>query len=83
MSKINPEYLCPGCMAVLDEPDLPCPLCGFDKKTYSPSPRSLRPFTKLNIFLLSWLHVILHKEILLQYFQERLMIYIVTVLRNI
>ena len=48
MSKINPEYLCPGCMAVLDEPDLPCPLCGFDKKTYSPSPRSLRPFTKLN-----------------------------------
>ncbi|MBQ3583205.1 MAG: protein kinase, partial [Lachnospiraceae bacterium] len=48
MSKINPDYLCPGCMAVLDEPDLPCPLCGFDKSTYSPSPRSLRPFTKLN-----------------------------------
>ena len=48
MSKINPECLCPGCMAVLDEPDLPCPLCGFDKSTYSPSPRSLRPFTKLN-----------------------------------
>ena len=48
MSKINPEYLCPGCMAVLDEPDLPCPLCGFDKTTYSSSPRSLRPFTKLN-----------------------------------
>lgn len=48
MSKINPEYLCPGCMAVLDEPDLPCPLCGFDKATYSSSPRSLRPFTKLN-----------------------------------
>lgn len=48
MSKINPDYLCPGCMAVLDEPDLPCPLCGFDKNTYSPSPRSLRPFTKLN-----------------------------------
>ncbi len=48
MSKINPDYLCPGCMAVLDEPDLPCPLCGFDKKTYSPSPRSLQPFTKLN-----------------------------------
>lgn len=48
MSKINPDYLCPGCMAVLDEPDLPCPLCGFDKSTYSPSPRSLRPFTRLN-----------------------------------
>lgn len=48
MSKINPDYLCPGCMAVLDEPDLPCPLCGFDKNTYSPSPRSLRPFTILN-----------------------------------
>lgn len=48
MSKINPECLCPGCMAVLDEPDLPCPLCGFDKSTYSSSPRSLRPFTKLN-----------------------------------
>lgn len=48
MSKINPEYLCPGCMAVLDEPDLPCPLCGFDKTTYSSSPRSLRPFTRLN-----------------------------------
>lgn len=48
MSKINPDYLCPGCMAVLDEPDLSCPLCGFDKNTYSPSPRSLRPFTKLN-----------------------------------
>lgn len=48
MSKINPDYLCPGCMAVLDEPDLPCPLCGFDKNTYSPSPRSLRPFTRLN-----------------------------------
>lgn len=48
MSKINPDYLCPGCMAVLDEPDLPCPLCGFDKSTYSPSPRSLRSFTKLN-----------------------------------
>lgn len=48
MSKINPDYLCPGCMAVLDEPDLACPLCGFDKNTYSPSPRSLRPFTKLN-----------------------------------
>ena len=48
MSKINPDYLCPGCMAVLDEPDLPCPLCGFDKSTYAPSPRSLRPFTKLN-----------------------------------
>ncbi len=48
MSKINPEYLCPGCMAVLDEPDLPCPLCGFDKSSYTPSPRSLRPFTKLN-----------------------------------
>lgn len=48
MSKINPDYLCPGCMAVLDEPDLPCPLCGFDKHTYTPSPRSLRPFTKLN-----------------------------------
>lgn len=48
MSKINPNYLCPGCMAVLDEPDLPCPLCGFDKNSYSPSPRSLRPFTKLN-----------------------------------
>ena len=48
MSKINPEYLCPGCMAVLDEPDLPCPLCGFDKATYTSSPRSLRPFTKLN-----------------------------------
>lgn len=48
MSKINPDYLCPGCMAVLDEPDLPCPLCGFDKSTYTPSPRSLRPFTKLN-----------------------------------
>ncbi|SEP66611.1 Serine/threonine protein kinase [Lachnospiraceae bacterium RM5] len=48
MSKINPDYLCPGCMAVLDEPDLPCPLCGFDKNTYAPSPRSLRPFTKLN-----------------------------------
>lgn len=48
MSKINPDYLCPGCMAVLDEPDLPCPLCGFDKVTYAPSPRSLRPFTRLN-----------------------------------
>jgi len=48
MSKINPEYLCAGCMAVLDEVDLPCPLCGFDKATYTPSPRSLRPFTKLN-----------------------------------
>lgn len=48
MSKINPDYLCPGCMAVLDEPELPCPLCGFDKHTYAPSPRSLRPFTKLN-----------------------------------
>ena len=48
MSKINPDYLCPGCMAVLDEPDLPCPLCGFDKNTYAPSPRSLKPFTKLN-----------------------------------
>lgn len=48
MSKINPEYLCPGCMAVLDEPDLPCPLCGFDKTTYSSSLRSLRPFTRLN-----------------------------------
>lgn len=48
MSKINPDYLCPGCMAVLDEPDLPCPLCGFDKNTYAASPRSLKPFTKLN-----------------------------------
>lgn len=48
MSKINPECLCPGCMAVLDEPDLSCPLCGFDKSTYSPSLRSLRPFTNLN-----------------------------------
>ena len=33
MSNINPQCLCPGCMAVLDEPDLPCPLCGFDKAT--------------------------------------------------
>lgn len=48
MSKINPECLCPGCMAVLDEPDLACPLCGFDKSTYSSSPRSLRPFTILS-----------------------------------
>ena len=47
MSNINPQCLCPGCMAVLDEPDLPCPLCGFDKATYTPSPRSLRPFTML------------------------------------
>ena len=47
MSNINPSCLCPGCMAVLDEPELPCPLCGFDKTTYSPSPRSLRPFTIL------------------------------------
>lgn len=49
MSKINPDYLCPGCMAVLDEPDLPCPLCGFDKNTYAASPRSLKPFTKLMV----------------------------------
>ncbi len=48
MSTIDPKCLCPGCMAVLDEPDLPCPLCGFDKTTYAPSPRSLRPFTILN-----------------------------------
>ena len=48
MSTINPKCLCPGCMAVLDEPDLPCPLCGFDKTTYAPSPRSLRPFTILS-----------------------------------
>lgn len=48
MSTIDPKNLCPGCMAVLDEPDLPCPLCGFDKTTYSPSPRSLRPFTILS-----------------------------------
>lgn len=48
MSKINHECLCPGCMAVLDEPDLPCPLCGFDKKSYEPSPRSLKPTTILN-----------------------------------
>ena len=48
MSTIDPKNLCPGCMAVLDEPDLPCPLCGFDKSTYSPSPRSLRPFTILS-----------------------------------
>ncbi|MDE6254301.1 MAG: protein kinase [Lachnospiraceae bacterium] len=48
MSTIDPKNLCPGCMAVLDEPDLPCPLCGFDKNTYSPSPRSLRPFTILS-----------------------------------
>lgn len=48
MSTIDPKCLCPGCMAVLDEPDLPCPLCGFDKTTYAPSPRSLRPFTILS-----------------------------------
>ncbi len=48
MGTIDPKCLCPGCMAVLDEPDLPCPLCGFDKTTYSPSPRSLRPFTVLS-----------------------------------
>ncbi len=48
MSNINPDSLCPGCMAVLDEPDLPCPLCGFDRSTYTPSPRCLRPSTILN-----------------------------------
>lgn len=48
MSNIDPKCLCPGCMAVLDEPDLPCPLCGFEKDTYTPSQRSLRPKTILN-----------------------------------
>ena len=48
MSNINPDSLCPGCMAVLDEPDLACPLCGFDRNTYAPSPRSLRPSIILN-----------------------------------
>ena len=48
MSNINPDSLCPGCMAVLDEPDLACPLCGFDRNTYTPSPRCLRPSTILN-----------------------------------
>ncbi|MBE5927153.1 MAG: serine/threonine protein kinase, partial [Lachnospiraceae bacterium] len=48
MSNINPDSLCPGCMAVLDEPDLACPLCGFDRATYAPSPRSLRASTILN-----------------------------------
>ena len=41
--------LCPGCMRMLDDPNIPCPYCGFDKRAYERTRdyRTLPPFTVL------------------------------------
>ncbi len=45
---MNPDHFCMGCMTERENPEGPCPHCGFDEQASPPAPHQLPPRTILN-----------------------------------